>query len=592
MSLLFWEKAGSMKIYSLKKAVVPFVMFLIANAVSGQTRVASFGSNPYFSWELFPQDISQQHSNAFSFYPSYCKSPWWGDIDDPNNKPPRAVYTITGSEISEAPAFFKESAKLHTSSNQFGYSYRPLENFTANIDFNYSLNALRDRAEGNFTNDSTSSYIPFDYSLRHTLNSYLLRGLFGFSVRDIPVGLKVSLGMENTLALKSTFKFSKDIGTDTINVSTERVLWGWSTSGCNHIFGVRGTEGDAWLQSGYSTGPLYALDILAGTTLNRVKMGFSLYYKFGRQDYYSWKQDTVTTTGDSIIDRNFIGQYVKNDWTKKSHVGHIDIFGNIHWLTGDMFGVHTFVKLGYHGNVAGNALANNLDVESDSKEIRRGFTIEADPNINIKLGPSLHYIDIGLLLQYGYSRANNTYMRWIDGGRIKTYWNTHVNNIDDTTWEEYSYANQNVFDAGLDMSAMFPLFDNNYGKLGFGLIMLGNIKGNFQTNYYGTNTDNGSHNEFTVENRRENYNREIIFSTVLMLNYIKNRYNIRFELTEPLLHSLMTRSRITDADDKNVIAFHKRDPLWLSLRGLQVGLFVSYDVQLPFLKYNANDYSL
>lgn len=547
----------------------------------GQTRVASYGSNPYFSWELFPQDVSQQHSNAFSIFPIYCKSPWWGDIDEPNNKPPRAVYTITGSGMSKPPAFFEESAKQHTSVNQFGYSYRPTENFTGKIDFDYTLNALRDRAEGSFTNDTTHTYIPFNYSLRHTLNSYLLKGLFEFPFRNIPVGLKMSLGMENTLALKSDFTFTKD----SVKVSTNRALWGWSTVGCNHIFGVRGTEGDAWLQSSYSKGPLYAIDIVAAATLDKVKMGLSLYYKFGIQDYYSWERDTTKTTGDAIIDQNFIGDYVKNDWTKKSHLGYINLYGNIHWLTGDMFGVHTFVQVGYNGNVAGNVLSNNFDVESDSKELVRGFTIEADPNINIKLGPFLHYIDIGLIFQYGYSRVNNTYMRWIGGGKIKTYRDAEVGSLHDTTWENYSYANVNLFDAGLDLSTMFPIFDNNYGKLGFGLILFGNVKYNFKTNFYGTNTNNGSSNEYTIINRRENYNREIIFNTVLMLNYIQNRYNIRFEVQEPLLRSLLTQTRITAADGKNSGPYDRKEPLWLSLRGLQAGLFISKDIQLPFLKY-------
>ena len=32
-------------------------------------RVASFGSNPDFSFSLFPQDVSRQYSNILIFYP-------------------------------------------------------------------------------------------------------------------------------------------------------------------------------------------------------------------------------------------------------------------------------------------------------------------------------------------------------------------------------------------------------------------------------------------------------------------------------------------------------------------------------------------
>jgi hypothetical protein len=551
-------------------------------AAHGQTRVSEYGSNPYFTTDLFPQDVSQQRSNAISFYPVYSKSPWWGDIDEPNNKPPRAVYTITGSEVSEPPALFKESAKLRTLLNQFAYSYRPSDKLTAKIDFNYTLNALRDRAEGNFTNDTTKSFIPFDYSLRHTLNSFLLKGLFGFSFRNIPVGLNMSIGMENTLALKSDFTFTKD----NINVSTDRALWGWSTVGCNHIFGVRGTEGDAWLQSSYSTGPLYSLDLVAAATLDKIKAGLSLYYKFGQQDNYSWVRDTTRNTGDSIINRNFIGDYIKNDWTRKSHQGNIDLYGNIHWLTGEMFGLHTFLRLNYNGNVARNALADNLDVESDSKELNRGFEIEAAPNINIKLGEFMHYIDIGLIVQYGYNRVNHTYMRWVGGGRVKTYWDTQVQSLTDTTWEDYSYANVNQGDLGLDLSSMFPVLNSErYGKLGFGMCLNGNVNFKYKTNYYGTNTTSGSSNDFNVQKRRENYDREIIFNSILMLDYYKNRYNVRFEVREPLLRSLMTSTRITDANGHSLGPSDRKEPLWLTLHGLQAGIFISRDLQLRFLKY-------
>lgn len=574
-----------MKNNFLARAVLLSAVLCFYSAGYTQTSVASFGSNPDFSFSLFPQDISRQHSNALIFFPGYSKGPWWGDIDEITNKPSGAVYTKTGNEISKAPAFFKESAKLHTSRNVFGYSYRPSDKSTFRIDLEYIINALRDRAEGNFTNASNPeiSYIPFDYSLRHTLNSFLMAGMAGFQLFDIPVGIRFRAGMKNTLALKSDFTFTKN---DTLKVSTSRALWGWSTEGCSHIFGPRGTEGDAWLQNSYSKGPLYSVELTTGASLEKIKASISFVYNFGRQDYYSWNEDTskLKLTGDTIIDRNFIGNYLKSDWTKKSHQGQLNFYGNIHWLTNDMFAMNSFIRLGYQGNVAGKALSSNLDVESDSRETHRGFVIEADPNINIKLGPWLHYIDIALLLQYEYYRTNNTYLRWFRGGRTKTYRDSEIRELDETVWESFSYANQNIINTGLELSAMFPLFDNNnFGKLGLGLMMSGLLKNNLQTKYYGTN-DSASL-DFNLTNRRENYIREVSFSTVLMLNYIKNRYNIRFETTSPLLVSQMTRTRIANAKGKNAGPYHRKDPLWLSNQGIQVGLFITYDFQFAFLKY-------
>ena len=235
------------------------------------------------------------------------------------------------------------------------------------------------------------------------------------------------------------------------------------------------------------------------------------------------------------------------------------------------------MRVGIQVMFAGNALITNLEIESDSKESRRGFLLEADPNINIKLGPWLHYIDIAILLQYEYYRTNNTYLRWFNGGRTKTYWNTAIQGLDETVWETFSYANQNIFNTGMELSAMFPLFNNNLGKMGLGLMMSGNVQCNFQTKYFGRN-DSASV-EFNVNSRRENYTREVSFGTVLMLQYVKNRYNIRLETVSPLLHSQMFRTRLADAKGKNAGPYHRKDPLWLSNQGLKVGAFITYDIE-------------
>jgi hypothetical protein len=556
---------------------------------SGQTRVASFGSNPYLSWNSFPQDISQWHGNFITFYPQYQKAPWWGDIDQPDNKP-RATYTTTGSLVSDGPASFKESAKLHTSTNYLGYAYRPAPNLATSFDLDYTVNALRDRTTGNFSNITRdpvttaaldTTYIPLDYRLANTFNALQLRATLGFAVREIPLGLRLNLGYENSLALRQQFTFSKDGHA----YSTERALWGWSTAGCNHIFGVRGTEGDAWLQNDYDIGPLFNVDIQAGADLPQVKLGALCHYKAGRQDHFEWRQDTTVSTGDTILDRNFMGRYEKSDWTKKSRSGVLQAYGNIHWRTAERFGLHTFVCLGYSGSKAGNALTSNLDVESDAREKERGAFLEIDPNINIRLGERFHYIDAALLLRYGYTRFNNTYLRWVSGGQTQTYWDATAYDDDEYSWEDFSYANQNALDAGVDVSTMFPLLDTpDYGQLGLGLILFANARATFQTKYYGTNADNGAENEFTVNKRRENFKREIWFNTALTLNYFARPYYIRLEVTEPMLYSLLPQTRVTDASGDVVLFNHRKDPLWLSQQGLRVGLFFSYEMLLPFLR--------
>jgi hypothetical protein len=565
------------------------VLFLLlcSITIAGQTRLASFGSNPDFSYTLFPQDVSKIRANNISVFSSYRKSPWWGDIDQFDNKP-NGTYTITGNQVIKSLAFFQESAKMQTTQNQAGYNYQPSEDFAFSLDGNFTINHLSDIAKGNFTYDNNGTregYVPFDYALRHTLYDFNLKSVAAFKFRNVPVGAMLSLGKENTLGLQKEINFIR--GQDT--VSSERALWGWSKVGCNHIFGVRGTEGDAWFQRDYSTGPLYKLNFRAGADLQKIKAGINIYAKAGSQNYYYWRENTLDSsklTSDTLLNERFIGCYEKSDWEKKSHQSVISAYGNIHLMQHERFGLHSYVSLSYNGNKAGHTLDGNSDVEDDRKETVRGVALECNPNINIKLGEQLHYIDLALLSRYSYNRYNNTMMAWVNNGRTKTYWNGSDNpELDENADESFSYANQNIFDIGFDISTMFPVLNNsNFGNLGFGFMLYGNSRLNFQTKYFGNNNEVAI---FTVHAKRYTFIREIKFNTSLLLDYTYNPLRISLEVTEPVLHNLLQKSKLKNASGTST---HRKDPLWLSQQGLQLGLFATYDFQFSFLRYENTGY--
>lgn len=587
-TLIYFNTGGNMAHLKSALKIINILFILFSIEVYSQTKVISFGSNPDFSYSLFPQDVAKIRANNITALSRYCKSPWWGDIDQFDNKP-NGTYTITGNQEIRSSAFFQESAKMRTTQNQIGYNYRPSENFTLYLDANFTFNFLSDIAKGNFTYDNNGTregYVPFDYKLRHTLYDLNLRGTTAFKISEIPFGAMLTLGNENSLRLSKGINFIR--GQDT--VSSERAFWGWSKVGCNHIFGVRGTEGDAWFQNNYSTGPLYKLNFRAGADLEKIKAGLNVYTKTGSQDYYSWRENTTDSslfTSDTLLNERFIGKYVKSDWQKKSRETVISAYGNIHWMTHDQFGIHTFVSLSYNGNKAGNILNGNDDVESDSKETVRGFALEFDPNINIRLGnQELHYVDIALLSRYNYNRYNNTTMTWVNGGRIKTYWDGSTPYEEEDVWERFSFANQHMFDLGLDISTMFPILSNNFGNLGFGFILNGSSRLNFTTKHFGDNEQVGSENVFTVFAKRYNFEREIQFNSSLLFDYTYNPLRIRLEITEPVLQNLLKKTKIKTGDQKT---YSKRtDPLWLSEQGLQLGLFLTYNFQFSFLPYHNN----
>jgi len=444
------------------------------------------------------------------------------------------------------------------------------------FDVDYTLEAMRAIAQGNMTDDINAGYIPFDYSLGHTLNSFAFQGMAGFDLMGYSTGLRAKAGFENTLDLDKKLDFSKNGQ----SYSTERALWGWTTVPCAHIFGPRSVEGDAWLQNEYVRGPMYTTELQGGITLPGLKAGSFVRYTFGHQDQYNWNSDTNAATGDSVIDQNFIGSYEKSNFSRKNNEALVRAYANLNLRRGERYALNMFGSLGYRGGRSRNALSSNLSIEDDAKEKTRNIIVEAGPNINVRLGEHFHYIDAAVIAEYGYTRLNNTFERGVDGGSVETFRNSSVVVGDEVFWENFSYANQGHVDVGADLSTMFPVFSSPASNLGLGLILYTHTRYTRQTKFYGTNTTSGSENIFTVDARRINYIREVWFNSALMLQYMTGPYHLRFEITEPLLYSQMSSTRIKGPEPYE----HEKRPLWISQQGMRVALYMSYALTLPFLR--------
>ncbi len=583
------------------KEFLPLVVIVLVVGAYAVTPVSSIGSDPYFSTSLFPQDLLLRQGNYLFYHLNYQNSPWWGDIDEPTNKPTTGDYTVTGVDITQNNASFKHYGSMNTIVNNLGYAFSFRDDLMTSLEFEYGIDALNNYAKGTMTGDSiyteaAHGTIPFDYSNRHTFNHFSLQGMLGTMFRNYPCGLKFNLGFENTVSLNKELSFSKLEKIDNTTYDSShyidyhyvndqaRALWGWSTRGCNHIFGTRETQGDSWLQNEYAIGPLYHFDLLGGITLPKIKAGAYYRYKGGHQDQYYWRADTVRMA-DSVVSRNFIGRYEKQNMSRIKSAWEGRLFGNINHRSGDRYALNTFVSAGFIDSTTGRALAENLDVENDSREAIRSVALEVDPNINIRLGKALHYVDAALLFEYRYSRYSNTFDDWVAGGRQNTYWNSSVDIGDETVWEDFSYANENRLALGANASMMFPLYSSGFQHLGLGLMFLGSLQFTSQTKYYGANSDNGSELTFSVNNRRENYKRELWFNSFLMLHYMQGPFQLRMELTEPILYSILPRTRVLDKNGKTILFEHEKSPLWVSQKGMQVAIYASYNILPSFLKH-------
>jgi hypothetical protein len=166
--------------------------------------------------------------------------------------------------------------------------------------------------------------------------------------------------------------------------------------------------------------------------------------------------------------------------------------------------------------------------------------------------------------------------------RGRGYNESSVNNEDENIYESFSYANENRLHFGADFNMLFPVFSAFPHQLRAGFMLVGNVRYTFQTKYYGKNTASNGDLNFNIENRRKNYKREVWFNTGLMLHYVTGPYQLRLEVTEPILYSVLPGTKTTDASGKNVIYEHEKSPLWVSQLGMRVGIYASYDIIIPF----------
>jgi hypothetical protein len=545
-----------------------------------QIRVAQIGSNPFLSAELFPQDMQEWPITGFSYSPSYAKLPFWGRIDDPLGRPD-GNYTSTGLGTEN----FSHTANVFSITNGFSYthSFSPRVFMLAGLDADFD--ARYNGADGVLHGDPPDSVspppppMPFKYSMLHTLGMGRFTGAGAFRAFGVPAGARLQFGVQNTATLDHTTTFTKD-GTE---YSSKRATWGWTTTGCAHVFGLHNPEADTWLQDGYATGPLYSVDLQAGATLPFGKAGLRFSTLNGHQDYYSWRPDSSAFGPDTVINRNFIGHYEKQDWSRTTGGLVTSLYTNYILRTHDLAALGLFGRITYTGLSHGEALSGNLDVTNDDRESMHGFSLDVAPNLTIPFGSFFSYIDIAVPIQYGYARKSNTYMRWVGGGQIRTYWNTRTSNDDENVWEPFSYANQHDIGMGIDFNTMFPLMNAPAMKLGLGVQLLINACATFTGKSYGNNTDDGSTVNFTVEKQRFDYEGRKQFATGVKLQFMGTRSLGWFEITEPLLQAVRPVTKVTDASGDLVFYEHEKSPLWLSMQGLRFGFYYTRQMTIHWL---------
>ncbi|MBN1984103.1 MAG: hypothetical protein JW795_21415 [Chitinivibrionales bacterium] len=561
------------------------IIFCIS--LNADSRLFFVGSNPYMSYIAFPQDILDFSNDFIYYYTTFQRLPWWGDVDEPTKKPNDSYISTAQKTVhaQSATSFFDHGASISVLATSYGIACPISTLYRSYSEMSYALDYRSIKSTGNLNNATNGTTVPYEYDANNSNSDFGIRTTIASTRwRNIPIGLKLQFGFNNTTQPQSSIEFTKTINGTARTFESTKLLWGWSTAPCSHIFGAQSPDGDAWLQNEFAVGPLYRFDIQAGATLPKAKIGSRLRYIVGKQDQYSWQVDSsqLASVGDNTVWSNFIGSYVKSNWAKKSSDAIFRAYSNVFWKKNDHYSLNTLFFLGGQAYSNREALSEDLSIVDDRKYSLKSIVLEANPNINI-YAPKVKasFIDAALLFEYCYTRHSNTGPIWLpSGGDKEFYVSSTVYPGLEYSWENYSYANESFFDAGLDMSMNVPLFMNGEKRVALGLLMFLNSKFTYQTKYFGTSTASGSDADFTVTNLRKNYKREFWFNSALSLNYWFGNTYIRAELTEPLLYSLLPRTRVTDSKGRTVVFENKRAGTWASQEGVKVGFFIMRSISL------------
>ncbi len=538
---------------------VMVLLFILLNVHRVDARLFFIGHNPHLSKIAFPQDIGLINYSFLMYAIGYEPLPFWGDVDNSVNKP-NDDYTATEISISKSDAEsgvqqFKTEGASYLFKHSLSYHISWSKKLKTMFSLYYNHIHMQSSASGNLpaTNeDGSTGRLNFDYELSKLEWLTYLETIFAYRLGTIPVGLKIGIGYEGKEKPQSSLEATAQ-GT---SLKSDRILWGWSTKGCNHIFGYKSVHGDAWYKNSYYTKALYQFDLQLGFTLPKLKFGSRYRYRKGLQHNYRWQAsedfgDDATYQQHFI--ENFSGSYEQSKWSDQNveQVGRAYVnytfFKNkiVKFNTLLFFAVDDYENVEVH--------KHDASIANDVKQSFTNYIIEFNPNMNLSFGRGIK-IDMGILLEYAWTNFKNTYSRWNSyrGGEETTYWNSNVRVGDEPTWERFSFADEKFFDFGWETNVTTPVFKIGKHICALTTMLFANYKFTYMTKYYGENVDSGSSYSFDVNATRENYKREIWFNAAVSIFYKHNKLMVILTYVKPLVYALTKETRVRDKSGKSL----------------------------------------
>lgn len=485
-------------------------------------RVFFTGSNPAMSSFAFPQDIMLiPGEQAFTYF-VWETFPWWGDIDEPENRPYNK-YILNGEKTSESHYY----AAINTFSIRPGFTRQPKENLKLKFDLLMQADRLKADAKG-----VQEDGIRYAYLEKHAIREAYLNTMIATFYKGLPVGFRIGLGAVNTTKPALDHDLSS-------GVQSKRLRWGWEK------------DTERW-QDEFAVGSLFKMDLQAAATFENHKAGTRFRLHTGSLDNYGWV--------DSLQDYSVT--------QKKIHNYTFRLYGIYNWFKREKFRFNTTVLTRFTtvDSITQNPAPGHQD-EINAIEKSRQFVFQINPNINVYPWKyPMTYIDAAILCNYQHMR----YDFRTPGGR---YIGTPVPwDLEDYTYADFSFARENFFEIALDIFASIPVFGirDRMAAIGISTLIWRRYKW-MNKYYYDWDGDE-------IHGKRKNFDRETWLNAVISLMYRHRKFMYRLDVGQPLIYSLTPRTRLydnsrDDPDRRDRVLSHEK--MWLAQSGFRIGFYIS-----------------
>jgi len=496
-------------------------VLMLLMILPAEGRVFFTGSNPALSSIVFPQDnLLIPGGDNISFSTSWQSFPWWGDIDEPENKP-NNKYILNGERSDEQQYF----AGINQLDNMVSVSRWINEHKKLRFDLTYSTRNMQAQANGE----------DYTYSERNAIRELYLATSLATYYRDIPVGIKFGLGGVNT----SRPEVEHLVVNGTTVSKSNAILWGWDGEGNQ-------------FQDGFFAGNPLKFDLQGAATLNKYdKVGTRFRYYAGKLDHFTWN--------DSLEEYSITPM--------KMHNYTFRLYGIHNWFSRDKFRFNTtaLTRLTMLDSIEDAQGDRNIP---ESVGRAKQFVIQVNPNVNIfPWKYPMTYIDAAILCNYQFTRYE-----YLHDGELM--YSSIPWNVEENSGERFSYGNEQFFEMALDMYASIPVFGMKNQSAALGVSLLVWRKYKWFNKYFGSMRGD----DFEPTGMRKSFYKEMWLNTFVNLIYRRGKVMYRLDFGQPLIYSLTPKTTITDADGRMIESLGK-DKMWLAQSGYKVGFFVSTELK-------------